>query len=113
MARKRTRKITSHGYRSASDFIRHQPVDTPAKDVVEAGAKLGIALNAGLVRVTRFKMRQEGGNRATAAGRRPRKRTTRGASSEILFLRLVAEVGTARARELVAKMGRAFERHSV
>jgi hypothetical protein len=112
MENKRTTKATSREYRSASDFIRHQPLGTPAKDVVEAAARVGIELNAGLVRVTRFKMRHAGSEPATTERvRRPRPRRAAGPPSDLeaRFQRLVAELGTLRAYALVAEVARAFE----
>jgi hypothetical protein len=113
MEKKHRAKTTSHQYRSASDFIRQQPLDTPAKDVVEAAARIGIELNAGLVRVTRFKLRHAGGQHETRErAERPRVRRTTGASPglEAEFQRLVAELGTLRANSLVAEVAKAFDR---
>ena len=106
------KKTTSHEYRSASDFIRHQPLGMPAKDVVKAAARVGIELNAGLVRVTRFKMRRAGGQHgSTDRVPRPRLRKTSSASLglEARFRRLVAELGTLRAHALVAEVAMALE----
>jgi hypothetical protein len=110
MEKKSRTKTTK--YRSASDFIRHQPLEMPAKEVVEAAARVGMELNAGLVRVTRFKMRHAGGRPGTA-GRflRPRLRKTSGASLglEAQFRKLVAQLGTRRAHAVVAEVAKAFE----
>ncbi len=113
MEKKNSAKTTSPEYSSASDFIRQQPLDTPAKDVVEAAARVGIELNAGLVRVTRFKMRHAGSQHETTARvQRPRLRKTTGANHglEAQFQRLVAELGTLRAHALVAEVAEAFDR---
>jgi hypothetical protein len=113
MEKKHSAKSTSHEYRSASDFIRQQPLDTPAKDVVQAAARVGIALNAGLVRVTRFKLRHAGGQHGTTERvhlSRLRKSTGASLGLEAEFQRLVAELGTLRAHALVAEVAKAFDR---
>jgi hypothetical protein len=122
-------------YGSASEFVRGQPMEMPTKEVVEAGTKLGLKVTAGLVRVTRFKMRHGGEAKPAAAGRgtvrrgRPPKATAaagkatrRGRSpakapaaagalsaAEVQLRRLVVELGTARAKALVVDVERGLE----
>ncbi len=102
-------------YRSASEFVREQPLDMPSKDVVAAGAKLGLKLGQGLVRVIRFHMRHQGqAGRSGIVGQARRGRPPAGlgkgnASAEIQFRRLVIEIGAARASALVAEVEKAIE----
>jgi hypothetical protein len=120
---------------SASEFVRQQPIDTPSNEVVEAAKKLGLKVTAGLVRVTRFKMRHGGEAKPTAAGRgtvrrgRPPKAAVaakqavrRGrppakapavagglSLAEVRFRKLAVELGTARAKALVVEVEKAVE----
>ncbi len=56
-------------YRSASEFVREQPLDKPSKEVVAAGAKVGLKLSQGLVRVIRFHMRHQRSGAQVTTGR--------------------------------------------
>jgi hypothetical protein len=121
-------------YSSASEFVRQQPMNMPTNDVIAAGAKLGLKVTAGLVRVTRFKMRHGGTAKPAAAGRGavrrgrppkatvatgkavrrdrpPAKPTAAGGfgAAEVQFRRLVVELGTGRARALVVEVERGIE----
>jgi hypothetical protein len=101
-------------YRSASEFVREQPMDRPSKEVVAAGAKVGLKLSQGLVRVIRFHMRHQRSGAQAAAGRKARGRppalapvgATREAA-EVQFRKLVIELGVVRAQVLVAEVERA------
>jgi hypothetical protein len=103
-------------FSSASAFVRAQPVDIPAKEVVQAGAKIGIRVTPNLVRIVRYKMRRAGQAAAAPARRRsrPARRAT-GATSrrftpaEAQFRKLALELGTARANALVAAVERAMQ----
>ncbi len=111
-------------YRSAAEFVREQPTDMPTRQVIEAGARLGLKMTAGLVRVTRFKMRHRGvttgENGAVRRGRPPKNASTHrgqpspmlrtnGASTETQFRRLVIEVGTVRAHAVVSEVEQQLE----
>jgi hypothetical protein len=120
---------------SASEFVREQPIDMPSKEVVDKAEELGIKLSQSLVRVIRFHMRHGGEAKPAAAGRgtAPRGRPPKAAvaagkaarrgrppktapavagglsAAEIQFRRLVIELGTARAKALVAEVEKAIE----
>jgi hypothetical protein len=120
---------------SASEFVRGQPMEMSTKEVVAKAAKLGLKVTAGLVRVTRFKMRHAGDAKPTAAGKgvvrrgRPPKTAAvagkavrRGrppvnapaaaggpTAAEAQFRRLVVDLGTSRAMALVAEVEKAVE----
>ena len=101
-------------YPSASAFVRTQPVNVPAKQVVAAGAKIGLELTPNLVRIVRYKMRRAGLAKPLAAARRPlhkaRPATVPAAApNELRFKRLVVELGVARARNLVEEVARSLE----
>ena len=109
-------KARGKRYRSASEFVREQPLDQPSKEVVAAGAKVGLKLSQGLVRVIRFHMRhQRSGAPATAGrgavrrGRPPASAAAAAAprAAEVQFRKLVVELGVARAQVLVAEVERA------
>jgi hypothetical protein len=115
--RRGRRRSTTGQFPSASAFVRAQPVDIPAKEVVQAGAKIGIRVTPNLVRIVRYKMRRAGqappaparrGNRLTA--RRVRGAPSRGYTpAEAQFRKLVVELGTARANALVAAVEQAMQ----
>jgi hypothetical protein len=107
-------KARGKRYRSASEFVREQPLDKPSKEVVAAGAKVGLKLSQGLVRVIRFHMRHQRSGTQATTGRRPRGRppataafTHTPGASEAQFRKLVVELGVARAQMLVAEVERA------
>ncbi len=80
----------------ASDFIRKQPPDMKAREVVEAGKKAGLKFSAQLVYNVRGSKKSK-----AAAGR---------ASTEARFRRLVVELGVTRANELVSDVEKGVER---
>ncbi len=91
-------------------------MDIPAKQVVEAGAKLGIRVTPNLVRIVRYKMRRAGQAPPLAARRLVRRgrgvNVSPAASSrsvEADFKKLVLELGTARANALVSAVEQAIE----
>jgi hypothetical protein len=114
--RGRARSSRNDGqYRSGSEFVRAQPTQMPTKEVVQAASKLGLKVTPNLVRIVRFKMRQEGSTPSGAprsrvqATRRPDTPTTSrpappSRAAELQFRRLVVELGTARARALVSEL---------
>jgi hypothetical protein len=130
-----TSKATKPGgknYRSASEFVREQPIDMPAREVVAKAAKVGLNFSQGLVRVIRFHMRhgRDGesaavGRGAVRRGRPPKSVGTAGvrrgrppaaaravaapSSGEVEFRRLVVELGTGRAKALVTEVEKALE----
>ncbi len=93
-------------YPSASACVRTQPVDVPAKQVVAAGAKIGLKVTPNLVRIVRYKMRRAGLAKPVGPEKRPL-RKARGTvapastASEMQFRKLILQVGTARARTLI------------
>jgi hypothetical protein len=86
----------------------------PAKQVVAAGAKIGLKLTPNLVRIVRYKMRRAGLAKPVAALKRPLRKARppamRAASpNDLQFKRLVVELGIARARTLVDEVARGLE----
>jgi hypothetical protein len=102
-------------YPSASAFVRTQPVDVPAKQVVAAGARLGLKLTSNLVRIVRYKMRRAGLAKPALATKRPLRKTRPPAivpatgTNELQFKKLVIELGIARARTLVDAVAQSLE----
>jgi hypothetical protein len=74
--------------------------------VVLAGAEIGLKVTPNLVRIVRYKMRHAGSPKPSAALKRPlhKARPPAPAPSEIQFRRLVFQIGTARAKALVAQV---------
>jgi hypothetical protein len=101
-------------YRSASDFVRDQPMDQPTKDVIAAGTRFGLKVTPELVRIVRFKMRHADPLTARIPVRRGRPPSTPSPAAvsvtEIHFRRLVLELGTARAMALVESTEAAMKR---
>jgi hypothetical protein len=90
-----------------SEFIRSMP-DATAREVVEAGTKKGVKLSEKYVHVIRSadKARARGGRVVGGATRRGR-----GASgSEAELRRAIAELGLARARQVLGEVEAAFSR---
>ncbi len=102
-------KARGRQYRSASEFVREQPLDKPSKEVVAAGAKVGLKLSQGLVRVIRFHMRHQRSGGQVTPGRRGRGRPPMHApgAAEAQFRKRVVELGVARAQMLVDEVERA------
>ncbi len=107
-------------YPSASAFVREQPLNRPVNEVVTEGAKLGLKVNALLVRVVRSKMRHAGDAKSTRAVRRrgrPPAAVTRALAgsprvsgvAETQLRSLVIQLGTARAKALVDELERGIE----
>ncbi len=101
-------------YPSASAFVRTQPVDIPAKQVVAAGAKVGLKLTPNLVRIVRYKMRRAGLAKPVASPKRPLRKARpaimpAAGPKDLQFKRLVVELGIARARTLVEEVARSLE----
>ncbi len=82
----------------ASDFIRKQPPDMKAREVVEAGRMAGLKFSPQLVYNVRGSTKKKS---KPAAGR---------ASTEARFRRLVVELGVTRANELVSDVEAGMKR---
>jgi hypothetical protein len=102
-------------YPSASAFVRTQPVNVPAKQVVAAGAKIGLTLTPNLVRIVRYKMRRAGLAKPLSVVRRPLRKARApanlpaAAANELQFKKLVLEIGVARAKTLVGAVAQSLE----
>lgn len=101
------RKVTV----SKTAFVLGLPADMAAKDVVVEAAKKGIKLTDRYVYVIRSNAnaKARGGwkSRVTKGGR-GRRRSSGGAEAELR--RAIAELGLARAREVLAQVESAFSR---
>jgi hypothetical protein len=109
-------------YRSGSEFVREQPPDKPTREVVAEAEQYGLKVTPNLVRIVRFKMRHEGAprggsvrravsrGRPLASGRRAGHPVSALSAAgplgaaEARFRSLVLELGTARARTLLAEI---------
>lgn len=91
--------------RSASNFIRSQPSDMTAPQVVEAGAKAGLKFSGNLVYAVRAAARKKKGT----AGRTSAPRQG-AASAEANLRRLVVELGITRSRALIGELENAIAR---
>lgn len=89
---------------SASDFIRTQPMDLTATQVVEAGKKQGLKFSANLVYAVRGAKKKRGPGKMGAAAAKS------AGGSEAQFRRLVLDLGVSRANALVADVETALER---
>jgi hypothetical protein len=102
-------------YPSASAFVRTQSVNVPAKQVVAAGAEVGLKLTSNLVRIVRYKMRRAGLAKPHPAVKRPLRKARPPATvpatgaNELHFKKLVIEIGTTRARALVDAVAQSLE----
>jgi hypothetical protein len=93
------RKPASGG-QSASDFVRSQPANLKATEVVAAGAKQGIKFSTNLV----YAVRSSGGKAAGPKGRRGGGRkaaATAAGGSETTLRKLALDLGIGRAREIL------------
>jgi hypothetical protein len=77
-----------------SAFVREQPADLPAKEVVEAGKAAGIELSEGFVYNIRSAAKKAGVARVGRAKAAP-------TGDEPAFRALVVSLGTGRARALI------------
>jgi hypothetical protein len=96
---------------NASQFIRSQPSDTPAKTVIAAGEKKGLTFNAALVNVVRWRAKQTGKpkpKKRSGPGRPKGSRNRpRNGGSDATFRALVMELGVASSRDLLTDVERA------
>ncbi len=99
--KKRGRKGTG-----ASDFIRKQPADMKAKDVVRAGKSAGLKFSAQLVYNVRGSTKKRKALKRAGAGRA---RTT-SSSTEAQFRRLIVDLGVTKANELVSDVESGMQR---
>ena len=91
-----------------SKFVRTMS-GAPAKDVVAAAAKRGIKLSARYVYVIRSSDKARERRRAGRPGRPAGSRRGRG-SAEVELRRAIAELGLARARQILREVEAAFAR---
>jgi hypothetical protein len=102
-------RVSAH-YRSGSDFVRAQPLETPTKEVVLAAAKVGLKVTENLVRIVRYKMRHaKDAAPGSARGLRVGRPVLSGPSSsvsaaEIEFRRAILAIGVTRAKELLSEL---------
>ena len=85
-----------------SDFVRKM-ANTPAKEVVAAAAKAGMKLTERYVYVIRSADKAKG-RRGVGGGRR----AAGGGASEVALRNAIAELGLARARQVLADVEHAF-----
>lgn len=100
-----------HGSKSA--FVRGLPRDLSAKEVVEKAAAAGMTLSIAQVYNIRSTSKPKGGKRGRRAQAAPARAAAApspaaNANSEAQLRRLIAEVGLARARHVLAEVGAAF-----
>lgn len=98
---------------SKTAFILSQPMDAPAKDVVEAGAKAGHDFDVKYVYAIRSASRTKGSTRAAKPSTRVAKAASATASAgqpkvdrgiEAQFARMVVDIGVVRAEEIVRRV---------
>lgn len=99
---------------NASEFIRSQSTSAPAKEIVAAGEKKGIKLNAALVNVVRWRAAQKGKPKKRGPGRpkkngpgRPKNGHGYVPGTEAAFRALVMDLGVARSKDILANVERA------
>jgi hypothetical protein len=99
-----------HG--SKSDFVRNLPQDMPAKEVVAKAKADGIKLSIAQVYNIRSTSKRRGKvakvSRPAGATASVARATTDTSDSEGRLRKLIAEVGLARARQVLAEVGAAF-----
>ncbi len=98
-----------------SEFIRSQPADMPAKQVVEAAKQAGLTLSENLVYATRAEAKKKTvakGPAPSSAGKRkpgrPRGSTSKPSDLDAQLRTIVAEMGLARARTIFSEVEAAF-----
>jgi hypothetical protein len=92
------------GFRTASAYIKAQPLDMGTMDLIARGRSHGFEINRHLIYVTRAAMRKKlaQGSPLTQQGHGRFTYGLSGGSIESQFRRLVVELGINRARSLVA-----------
>lgn len=101
---------------SASDFIRSQPRNLPASEVVKRGAKEGLKFSLNLVYAVRSATKKPGKAATSAKGKPTPKPTVTstapadGTSPTVILSKLVVEHGIGRVREMLAEVERRVER---
>jgi hypothetical protein len=91
------------GFRTASAYIKAQPLDMGTMDVINSGRSHGFEINRHLIYVTRAAMRKKLAQGRPLTQARPRLTHAFPTDSiESQFRRLVVELGVSRARSLVA-----------
>jgi len=96
-------KKTAKGGLSASDFIRSQPRNMTAPQLVEAGKKQGLKFSGNLVYAVRAADKKKA-NKGKAPKQAARAAASGGGSSEATFRRMVVDLGIARSRALVSQV---------
>lgn len=100
----------AHGSKSA--FVRNLLEDLSAKEVVEKAKAEGMTLSIAQVYNIRSTSKRKGAIKNAAkprmSGVSPRRPSTDASDSEARLRKLIAEVGLARAREVLVEVGAAF-----
>jgi len=114
MASKKTGKKTSEKFGAKADFIRNQPENMSAKDIVDAAAKQGIKISVNHV----YNLRTAAAKKSDAplsslaapkrGPGRPRTNAATGSNVEQQLRAAIAEVGLQRAREIFDAVASAF-----
>lgn len=97
-----------------SEFIRSQPADMPAKQVVEAAKQAGLTLSENLVYATRADAKKKavkGSSRSATPKRKPGRPRASSPKTNDLDAQLrsaIAEMGLARARQVFSEVEAAF-----
>jgi alanyl-tRNA synthetase len=100
--------------RSKADFVRSQPADTTANEVVQAAKKVGIKLSSAYVYVIRSSDKKSGkaaprAQKVTAAKPASKAVAEASSGSEQAFRRLVVALGVERATGLLADVKKRLE----
>lgn len=98
-----SKKTAKGGGLSASDFIRSQPRNMTAPQLVEAGKKQGLKFSGNLVYAVRAADKKKA-NKGLAPKKAARAAASGGASPEAAFRRLIVDLGVARSRALVSQV---------
>ncbi len=108
-------KAAKPAFGAKSDFVRAQPLDMSAKQVVEEALKKGITLTEGLVYNVRGAVKKGTDKASTAASPRKAKAAARPVAAspktgglEAQLRMAIAELGLAQARSIFADVEKAF-----
>jgi hypothetical protein len=111
-AKKATSATTATGHGSKSAFVRNLPQELPAKEVVQKAKAEGMSLSIAQVYNIRSTSKRKGTIKSTprpvVKSTAPVRAPVETSDSEARLRRLIAEVGLARSRAVLAEVGAAF-----